>query len=182
VITRGFAGALVSCLLILTSAAMPARAPTSGLKALTYSSNDAKLTKTGHVALIGCPSSDATIQVTMRRLVYTKSQRVTVEAVLRNVGTSDCQYVAPAGAEPPWLGLCGLLSLTVDNQKGVLVFPAKGTVNCPALVNRVLTPGASLRASGSWNQRKLYPSRGFVPRGKYRLTVGNVVTFSVTLR
>jgi hypothetical protein len=179
--TRGFAGACVS-LLILTSAAMPAQAATSGLKALTYSSSGAKLTKTGHVALIGCPSSDATIQVTVGRLVYTKSQPVTVVAVLRNVGTSDCQYVAPAGAEPLWLGLCGVLSLTVDNPKGVHVFPAKGVVNCPALVNSVLTPGESLTASGSWDQRKLYPSRGFVPRGKYRLRVGNVITFSVTLR
>ena len=181
VIARGRAGAFL-VLLALVGAATPAQAATSGLKGLTYSLSDAKLTKTGHVALIGCPSSDATIQVTMGQLVYTKSQPVTVAAVLRNVGTSDCQYVGPAGAEPPWLGLCGLLSLTVDNPKGVLVFPEKGVVNCPALVDRVLKPGVSLRASGSWGRQRLYPAKGLVPRGKYRLTVDNVVTFSVTLR
>jgi hypothetical protein len=75
-----------------------------------------------------------------------------------------------------------LLSLTVDNPKGVLVFPEKGVVNCPALVDRVLKPGVSLRASGSWGRQRLYPAKGLVPRGKYRLTVDNVVTFSVTLR
>jgi hypothetical protein len=180
VISRGLAAVCVS-LLILMSTAVPAQA-ISGFELRTHSSSHATLTKTGHIGLIGCPSSNATIQLTMGRLVYTKSQPVTVAAVLRNVGTSDCQYVAPAGAEPLWVGLCGLLSLTVDNPKGMLVYPEKGVVNCSAQVGKVLSPGASLRASGSWDQQRPYPAKGLVPRGKYRLTVGNVVTFSVTLR
>ena len=49
-----------------------------------------------------CSSADATIRVTLTRLAYTKSQPVTVVAVLRNVGTFDSQYVAPAGADPAW--------------------------------------------------------------------------------
>ena len=179
-ITRGLAGACVS-LLIFMSTAVPAQV-ISGVDLGAHSSSHTTLTKRGHIGLIGCAANLVTIRVTMARLVYAESQPVTVVAVLRNAGISNCQYVAPAGAEPLWLGLCGLSSLTVKNPKGVLVFPEKGVVNCPALVSRVLTPGASLRASGSWDQRKSYPSRGFVPRGKYRLTVGNVVTFSVTLR
>ena len=179
-ISRGLAGACLS-LLILMSTALPART-TSGVELHTDTSSHATLTKTGHIGLIGCSSSDATIEVTLGGLVYTKSQPVKLVAVLRNVGTSDCQYFAPAGAEPLRLGLCGLLSLTVDNPKGMLVFPEKGVVNCPALVGKVLTPGASLRASGSWDQQRPYPAKGPVPRGKYRLTVGNVLTFSVTLR
>jgi hypothetical protein len=181
VITRGLAGACVS-LLILASATVPAQAVTSGVELRTHSSSDATLRKTNHIGLIGCASNDVTIRVTLRRLVYTKSQPVTVVAVLRNVGTSACKYVAPNAAGPLFLGPCGLISLTVDNDKNSDVFPGEGTFSCPAEIYKVLEPGASLRASGSWDQRKLYPSRGFVPRGKYRLTVGNVVTFSVTLR
>jgi len=180
VISRGLAGACVS-LLILMSTALPART-TSGVELHTDTSSHATLTKTGHIGLIGCSSSDATIEVTLGGHVYTKSQPVKLVAVLRNVGTSDCQYLAPAGAEPLWIGTCGLLSLTVDNSKGMLVFPEKGVVNCPALVGKVLAPGASLRASESWNQQRAYPAKGLMPRGKYRLRVGNVVTFSVTLR
>jgi hypothetical protein len=181
VITRGLAGACVS-LLILTSAAISAQVVTGGVEVRTHSSSDPTLRKANHIRLIGCASNDVTIRVTLRRLVNTKSQPVTVLAVLRNVGTAACTYVAPNAAGPLFLGPCGLTSLTVANDKSVDVFPGEGIFSCPAEIYKVLELGASLSVSGSWDQRKIYPSRGFVPRGKYRLTVGNVVTYSVTLR
>jgi hypothetical protein len=133
--------------------------------------------KVGPVDVGDCPPGTIEATVTIPRTVFTVNQPVSVRAVVRNTGTVPCDY-AGLSAKPQEAGPCGMLSMEVENARGLDVWPGNVAYNCQAEFEESIPPKGSVVAVGSWSQDE----GTLAPRGRYRLIVGRKLAFSITLR
>jgi hypothetical protein len=139
------------------------------------------LALSGHAAFGSCGARDAEYLVAIPRRTFKASQPVTVNVVVKDVGSTSCVY-SGATVQPEMIGPCGTLQLQVDNRKGLDLWPDHAAFSCPMEVARTLAPGAEIRAAGTWDQRLAEPSNRLVPRGSYRLIVAGKFSFAIVLR
>ena len=91
-----------------------------------------------------CPAGAVVASVRIPGAVFGAGQSVTVRAVLHNVGMVPCAY-SGLFAPPQEIGPCGVISMEIENAKGVNVWPGnQAFFSCPALGPESLPPGASV--------------------------------------
>jgi len=139
------------------------------------------LVKSGPVFLDGgCGAKSVVARVTIGTLEFAAAQPVTLHATVRNVSESQCAVVGRAGGPTTAMGPCNSLSLKVLNSRGVNIWPGSVPYMCPLLLQLSFTAGAQFRAVGTWNQESASGRR--VPAGRYRVVVGNTLSFAITIR
>jgi hypothetical protein len=164
--------ALSACLV-----ALPADASSGHHATAHRARSQPVLAKQGPVMLSGCRAGTIEASVTIPRAVFAADQQVTVRANVRNVGTTPCGYPGSSGT-PQEAGPCGMISMEIENAKGVDVWPGKRVYSCPALFEESIVPGGTVVVVGSWSRDE---ATAVLP-GKYRLIVGRLLVFSITLR
>ena len=185
---------LATLAVLLTTAAPPAAAAD---KATTTSP---AVTRSAHIAYEGCPAKDVVLSVSVGHDTYLTGQLVTYRVSLHNESGRRCTVPgdqasillpnanssSPAGGQLGYLlGPCSSLPLTIDNSKGVQVFPGPEAVSCPNFLGPPLGAHATISTTGTWNQMVgggLRPARvpTLAPPGRYRIMVGSKVGVSVT--
>jgi hypothetical protein len=138
-----------------------------------------KLVVLGHVKFWECPSKTTQMLVAVNTLTLHPGSSLDITFVIKNTGTSSCNYTAPyAGVAPGptstnlQAGPCGSIGFELATTRGHEVWPGPQLVNCPALGFAQLAPGATVTGTGTWNQDKPNTDRRVSP-GKYTLIVDN---------
>jgi hypothetical protein len=158
------------------------------------------ITRSAHVAYEGCPAKDVVLSVSVNRHSFVTGQPVTYRVSLHNLSGLRCNV--PGEQSPPQqpngndsslgggplgflLGPCSPLPVTVDNAKGVDVFPGPEAISCPAILGPSLAAHATLSTTGTWDQMEggLRPARIATPApvGRYRIVVAGKVTVPITI-
>jgi hypothetical protein len=152
------------------------------------------VTRSGHIAYLGCRAADVVLRVSVPHSSYGPGQPVRYRVSLHNVSAHSCTAPgAPARASnapvSELLGPCGQLSVVVDNAHGLDVYPGPEAISCPAYLGPVLAAHGTLAASGTWDQSEgpLIGGRlhshviRHAPPGRYRIMIGGAVSVAVTL-
>jgi hypothetical protein len=170
---------------------LPAVQSAAGTTTLLPSSRT--ITRTTRIAYLNCPEPDVVLTASVQRKPFTTGQLVTYKVSIRNrsqrpCGTPNGITRLPNPVEPAagLLGPCGELSVTIDDSRGVQVYPGRIAVSCPAILGPPLAPGQTITTTGTWDQTAAvgYQSGaplGPVPRGEYHLVIDGNVTLPVDL-
>jgi hypothetical protein len=167
--------------LVLAALVLPAGPPASATSKTTtkHHSSAPKLDAVGSVKFWECPSKTTQMLVAVNTLTLHPGDTLTITFVVKNTGTTSCNYTAPyAGVAPGptsttlQAGPCGSIGYEIAGSRGHEVWPGPQLVNCPALGFAQLAPGATVSGTGSWNQDKPNSDRRVSP-GTYTLIVAD---------
>jgi hypothetical protein len=141
------------------------------------------LVESGPVVVLddSCGAHALEARVTISRLEFSPAQPVTVHATVRNVGSSPCTVAGTPQGPTTAIGPCSSLSLEVENRHGTNLWPGNAAYGCPMLSVAHLPAGGHFSATGSWDQKTAVGSRQ-VPPGRYRLIVGDSLSFTISIR
>ena len=175
------AAASVSAGLVLAALVLPAGLPAAAKSTTTttHHSSAPKLDAVGHVKFWECASKTTQMLVAVNTLTLHPDATLDITFIVKNTGTSSCNYTAPyAGVAPGptsttlQAGPCGSIGFEIATSHGHEVWPGAQLVNCPALGFAQLAPGATVSGTGTWNQDKPNTSQRVSP-GRYTLIVDN---------
>ena len=167
----------------------------------TNTTTSSAVTRSAHIAYENCPAKDVVLSLSVPRHTYATGQPVTYRVSLHNESGRRCTV---PGAQPSsllpnanasslgvtqlgfLLGPCSPLPLTIDNAKGVEVFPGPEAISCPAFQGPPLAARATISTTGTWDQvvgGGLRPARlpTPAPAGLYRIEVGTKVSVPISL-
>lgn len=168
-------GLVLAALVAPAGAAVAAKSTTT----TTHHSSAPKLDVLGHVRFWECPSKTTQMLVGVNTLTLHPGSTLTMTFLVKNGGTSSCNYTAPyAGAAPGptstslQAGPCGSIGFEVETTRGHEVWPGPQLLNCPALGFAQLAAGATVSGTGSWNQDKPNSSTRVAP-GTYKVVIDN---------
>ena len=177
------ASGLVLAAIVLPGTLAAARSTTT----TTHPSSAPKLTALGPVKFWECAAKTTQMLVAVNTLTLHPGATLDITFIIKNTGTSSCNYTAPyAGVAPGptstslQAGPCGSVGFEISTSRGHEVWPGVQLVNCPALGFAQLAPGATVSGTGTWNQDKPNTSQRVTP-GKYTVIVDNK-HFSFPLR
>jgi hypothetical protein len=146
-----------------------------------------KLVQEGHGTFWECPSKTTELLVGVNQLTLHPNDTLKIDFVVKNLGTSACNYVAPyAGAAPGpvtstlQVGPCGSIGFKIEGAHHKNVWPGVQPFNCPALGFAQLQPQATVIGSGQWGQT-LPTGLKRVPAGSYTLVVGKNFSFPLKI-
>jgi hypothetical protein len=167
-------------LVLFGTGAVHAAASTPG-KSVTKSAP--KLYQQGHVTFWECPAKTTQVLIGVNKLTLHPGDTLSINFVVRNQGTSACNFVAPYAGEAPGptastlqVGPCGSMGFVINAAHRRDVWPGPQPFNCPALGFAQLQPNASTVGSGTWNQTVPSGSKRVRP-GDYTLVVAGRYTF-----
>jgi hypothetical protein len=170
------AASTLSVAVLVLSAGLPAAAKST---TTTTHSSGAKTSALGHVKFWECPSKTTQMLVVVNTLTLHPGSPLNITFIIKNTGTSSCNYTAPyAGVAPGptsaslQAGPCGSVGFEVTSSRGKEVWPGPQLLNCPALGFAQLAPGSAVTGTGTWNQDKPNSGQRVTP-GKYTLIVDN---------
>ena len=132
----------------------------------------------GHSTFWECKAKSTKVLVAVNSLTLRVGTPLTVNFVVRNTGTSACNYVAPyaecrARAPRPACSRPAHAAPSASRSSVLAkhnVWPGPAAFNCPALGFAQLQPGASVSGRGTWAENKP-GSRTRVAAGRYTLVV-----------
>jgi hypothetical protein len=169
----------------LASAPAGAAAPTPG---------EPTVTRSAHIAYLSCPAPDVLLTVSIQRRPFAPGQLVTYRVSIRDLSSRPCEDPLhtpfsrnPAGLGTGLLGPCGELSVTIDNSRGVPVYPGRNVIACAMVLGPPVAAGQTITTTGTWDQTvgpappvPRLPGT-LAPRGVYRLVVDDKVTLPFDL-
>jgi hypothetical protein len=171
---RGMCGAIV--LAAATLAAVPA---TAGGSTAHHTARVVKLAQEGRGTFWECPAKTTELLVGVNRLTLHPGDTLKVDFVVKNLGTTACNYVAPYASVAPGpttttlqAGPCGSMGFQIDGPHHKNVWPGTEPLNCPALGFAQLQPQAAVIGVGQWGQT-LPTGTKRIPAGSYTLVVGH---------
>jgi hypothetical protein len=167
---------LLTSLALSPSFAAPAPAP-------------AAISRSAHIAYGGCPIGDVLLTVTVPGHSFAPGVPVPYGVSLHDLSVKACGSGPRTSPGPTALGAllgpCGELPLTIDNARGIDVYPGSQAISCPVLLGPALVGHQTLTATGTWGQTQGggRPARvvALVPRGTYHLVIGNKVRVPIDL-
>jgi hypothetical protein len=185
----------------LAATPLPAAAATHATTTTTSTSAPSAVTRSAHIAYENCPAQDVVLSVSVPRHTYAIGQPVTYRVSLHNesgrrcsVPGSQASSLLPNASASSLnvtqlgflLGPCSPLPLTIENAKGVEVFPGPEAISCPAFQGPPLAAHTTISTTGTWDQMVgggLRPARVATPApaGLYRIKVGSKVSVPITL-
>jgi hypothetical protein len=145
----------------------------------------AKAVEVGHSTFWECKAPSTRVLVALSSLTLHVGTPLTINFVVRNIGTTPCHYVAPYADVAPGptaailqAGPCGSVGFDVVGTGRHNVWPGPAAFNCPALGFAQLKPGASVSGSGTWAENKP-GSAAHVAAGRYTIIVDGHFRFPV---
>jgi hypothetical protein len=144
-----------------------------------------KAVEVGHSTFWECKAPSTRVLVALSSLTLHVGTPLTINFVVRNIGTTPCHYVAPYADVAPGptaavlqAGPCGSIGFDVVGTGKHNVWPGPAAFNCPALGFAQLQPGASISGSGTWAENEP-GSAAHVAAGRYTIVVDGHFRFPV---
>ncbi|HWE65999.1 MAG TPA: hypothetical protein VG298_05085 [Acidimicrobiales bacterium] len=146
-----------------------------------------QLTLQGHGVFWECPAKTTALLIGVNKLTLHPGQVLTVNFIVKNVGTTACNYVAPYAGEAPGptqstlqVGPCGSMGYEIEGAHHHNVWPGVEAFNCPALGFAQLQPNAAVAGTGMWAQTEPTGLKR-VPAGSYTLVVDGHFAFPLKI-
>jgi hypothetical protein len=144
-----------------------------------------KLLQQGNVVFWECPAKTTRALVAVTALTLHRGDTLKINFIVRNGGTTPCNYVAPyagvaSGPTSPTLqvGPCGSMGFEIEGARHRNVWPGLATFHCPALGFAQMAPNATVVGSGAWAQTAGTGTKRVAP-GNYTLVVDGRFAFAL---
>jgi hypothetical protein len=141
-------------------------------------------TQSVHLQFENCPAATTILTASEARVSYSNHRLVNINVSITNSSANACgpspEQVALSG-ENLVVGPCGEVSVDIDNARGVNVYPGRTGIACPAETGVPVPANGTLTAIASWNQRASYDSTHLAPRGRYELSIQQLLDFAIRL-
>ena len=180
-------GVLALVLTLALVALAPVGAGGAQLAGSTKTVHTSKLVQVGHGTFWECKPKTTQILVGVNTLTLHRGSTLSIDFVVRNEATTECNYVAPYAGQAPGptstalqAGPCGSIGYEIVGAHRKNVWPGPQAFNCPALGFAELQPSATVSGAGTWDQDKP-GSSARIPAGSYTLVIDGHFDFPLRI-